>query len=231
MSVSAVRVSAKTTAKSAIIFVHGLGDSGEGWSWFPQLLKGMGIISPAVLDATNFVFPNAPTIPISVNGGYQMPGWFDIFEFGNIKARQDIPGFLRSCEVLKALIEEQVNVHNVPREKIIIGGFSQGAAIALATASLLESKVGGVVALSGFCPIIDEIKKLHNKNGTNFSIPVFQGHGTADPIIAHQYGQLTAEFYQSLGFTNYRFKSYPGMAHSAGDDELVDVAKFLKDVL
>lgn len=229
MSVSAIRVSANSTAKAAIIFLHGLGDSGEGWSWFPQYLAQSGALPQSTIDSINFVFPNAPIVPVTVNNGYKMPAWFDIYELGNPKARADVEGFLKSCEFIKQLVHEQI-ANEIPQEKIIIGGFSQGAALSLATASLLDVKIGGVIALSGFCPIRSTIQEKV-KESVNFDTPVFQGHGTVDPVINYDYGKMTSEFYKDLGFTNYLFKTYPGVAHSADDKELYDVADFIKSII
>ena len=228
--ISAIRIPAATKpAKAAIIFVHGLGDSGEGWSWFPQLVKQSNIIKNH--EEINYVFPNAPNMLITANGGYVMPGWFDIYEFNNPNAKQDVSGFLKSSEVLKELIKEQLEINNIPPERIIIGGFSQGAAMALVTASLLDHKIGGVVALSGFCPVKDTISKQHNKTGVNFKTPFFQGHGTADPVINFELGKQTSEFYQSLGFDNYTFKSYAGVGHTADDQELRDAMQYINSIL
>ncbi|KAK6459879.1 acyl-protein thioesterase 1 [Scheffersomyces coipomensis] len=228
--IPAIRISSVTKpAKAAIIFVHGLGDSGEGWSWFPQLVNQSKVIKNH--DTINYVFPNAPKIPITVNGGYVMPSWFDIYEFGNPNARQDVTGILKSCDTLKDLIKEQIEVNHIPPEKIIIGGFSQGAAIALATIALLDFKIGGAIGLSGFCSIKDTIASKIGKAAINADTPIFQGHGTQDPVIACEFGRQTSEFYKSIGFTNYEFTTYHGVAHSAGDDELLDVMKFINDIL
>ncbi|GEQ71252.1 hypothetical protein JCM33374_g4933 [Metschnikowia sp. JCM 33374] len=229
MSISSVRVPASKTAKSAIIFLHGLGDSGDGWSWFPQIIKQTGLLK--CQEETNFVFPNAPEIPITVNGGYRMPGWFDIYSFGGTSPKQDKDGFLKSCEVVKALIKEQMEKHNIPPEKIVIGGFSQGSALSMAVLSLLDFKIGGLVALSGFCPIPDSIKEKHNANGVNFNTPVFQGHGDQDEVIAHSIGEDASKFYKSLGFTNWNFNTYKGVAHSTNEQELVDAIRFISSVL
>lgn len=228
MSVSAIRIPAKSTAKSAVIFLHGLGDSGEGWSWFPQLIKLTGIINS---DSINYVFPNAPTIPITVNGGYRMPGWYDLYDFSDPNSQQDTKGFINSCNVLKELIKEQHEVNNIPHDNIIIGGFSQGASLALATLTMLDVKIAGVVALSGFCPIKNQIKDYMNEDTPNKETPVFQGHGEADPLINVDFGRQTADLYKGLGFGNYTFKTYGGVAHSANEEELGDVVKFMKGVI
>lgn len=227
---TAIRIAATVKpVNSAVIFVHGLGDTGAGWSWFPQMIEQSNLIRNH--KSINYVFPNAPHIPITMNGGYVMPGWFDIYELGNPDAKQDTVGFYKSCEVLKTLIKEQIELYNVPAEKIILGGFSQGAAVALATVSLLDFKIGGVVALSGFCPVRDSLEQRQNKGGVNHETPIFQGHGTLDPVVSYEFGKQTNEFYKKLGFTKAQFNTYPGVAHSASEDELADVMKFIDGIL
>ncbi|KAI5964141.1 uncharacterized protein KGF55_002083 [Candida pseudojiufengensis] len=229
MSISAIRINATITpAKAAIIIVHGLGDSGSGWSWFAQLVEQTKIITDS--KSINYIFPNAPIIPITANNGAKMPGWFNIFELGKADAKQDIDGFFKSCNVLKDLVDEQINKYNIPADKIIIGGFSQGAALSLATLSLLNYKIGGCIALSGFCGVTDEITKRHHKN-INYDTPIFQGHGTIDPIINYNYGKQTSEFYKNLGFKNLQFHTYEGTPHSASEEELIDVVKFIKSIV
>ncbi|KAI5956567.1 hypothetical protein KGF54_001042 [Candida jiufengensis] len=229
MSVSAIRINATVLpAKAAIIMVHGLGDSGSGWSWMAQLIEQTKLIPES--KSINYVFPNAPTIPITANNGYNMPAWFDIYEFGTAKAKQDVDGFFKSCEVLKGLVDEQINKFNVPADKIIIGGFSQGAAISLATLTLLKIKIGGCIALSGFCGVSDEVTSRHTKD-INYDTPIFQGHGTVDPMINYDYGKQTSEFYKKLGFKNLNFHSYSGVAHSTSEEELIDVVKFIKSII
>lgn len=227
MPISCVRVPAAKTARNAIIFVHGLGDSGNGWSWFPQLLAQTGLFKSQA--ETNFVFPNAPVMPITANGGMSMPGWFDIFEFGNPAARQDVPGFLKACDMIKLLVHEQINTYNIPAERIIIGGFSQGAGVTMALLLMLDVKVGGLVAISGFCPAGDAVKE--RAQSVNLDTPVFQGHGSVDPVIPLPVGEHAAGFYKSLGFRKWSFKVYEGVPHSTNEEELIDVAKFISLVL
>lgn len=224
--VPAIRVLASVKpAKAALIFLHGLGDTGEGWSWFPQLIKQSRVVS--LPDLINYVFPNAPTIPITINNGFACPGWFDIHDLENFDTRADVKGFMDSTELVKSLIAEQVAL-GVPSERIIIGGFSQGAALALATVGLLDQKIGGCIGLSGFCPqlVIDSLKP-----GVNADTPIFQAHGTADMVVKYDKGKVTAQKLEKLGFSNYTFKTYPGLGHSADDAELKDVMNFIKSIL
>lgn len=223
---SVIRVQAKTQAKSAIIFLHGLGDSGEGWSWLPQVVELANIIKDP--ETINYVFPNAPLVPITVNNGFPMPGWFDIYQFGP-GPKEDAQGFLKTYNYVRDLIKEQIEKHNVPAERIIVGGFSQGAAISLATAALLDFKIGGFVALSGFCPATKYVTQ--ECKGQNFETPIFQGHGDLDNVVPFAYGQHSGDFYKKLGFTDLTFNTYKGVAHSADDVELRDMVKFINDVL
>ncbi|WPK23412.1 hypothetical protein PUMCH_000652 [Australozyma saopauloensis] len=229
---SCVKVSATKTANAAVIFIHGLGDSGHGWSWFPQIVRQTGLVKNC--DEINYVFPNAPTISVTANGGMRMPGWFDIYEFGNPEAKQDVAGFFKTCEHITSFIKTQVDEYKIDPERIILGGFSQGSAISMAVLSLLEFKIGGLVALSGFCPvsqnILEKYETLSNK-GANFDTPVFQGHGTDDPIIALKYGEHASDFYKNLGFKKWDFRSYAGVPHSTNDEELVDAIKFMANIL
>jgi predicted esterase len=95
-----------------------------------------------------------------------MPGWFDIRSLGDIMARQDEDGMLKSVNLVHKLITEEVD-SGIPADRIIVGGFSQGvfsssailisgAAISLLAGYTCERKLAGVVGLSGWLP-------LHNK--------------------------------------------------------------------
>lgn len=227
MSVSCVRIPAARGATAAVIFLHGLGDSGSGWAFLPQYLAQSGAV-PGLSDI-NFVFPNAPAIPVTINGGMKMPAWFDIYELGNPNARQDVSGFLHSTHVVQQLVHEQMEKHQIKPERIIIGGFSQGAALTMAALATLDVKIGGLVALLGFLPIKDDLAP--KVVSANFDTPVFQGHGDADPVVAFDYGKRSADFYQKAGFKSWKFHAYANVPHSASEEELADVAKFIASVL
>lgn len=222
MSLSAVRVPARTKVPTAAyVHLHGLGDSGSGWQFFSDLARQ----SPD-FDHINFVFPNAPIIPITANGGYEMPGWFDIFQFGQPGGRQDVEGYLKSLETLKAFIKEQTDLGIKP-DRILIGGFSQGAALSLGALATLDFKLAGFLIFSGFMPVREKIKELFNL--TNIDTPVFQGHGDDDPIINKGYADQTAEFFKKeLGFKNYTYNIYPNLPHSVANEELAHAFDFIR---
>jgi len=224
MVLSAVRVSSKTKVPTAsIIIVHGLGDSGDGWKFLSDLARR----SPE-FDHINFVFPNAPTIPITANAGYEMPGWFDLFAFGKPSAKNDVEGYLKSLNLLKSYIKEQTD-QGIKPERIIIGGFSQGAALALGALATLDFKVAGFLIFSGFMPVGEKIKSLFNP--TNLNTPVFQGHGDADPIISKEFADQTHDFFKDLGYKNYNYNIYPDLPHSVANEELAHAFDFIRKTI
>lgn len=217
-------------AEASLIFMHGLGDTGSGWSFFSSYVQRSPVVKSA--PHINFVFPNAPEMPVTVNRGAVMPSWFDIKVFGGRGDDADHEGFFASCNAMKDFIKKEMTEKNIPAERIIIGGFSQGSAIAMGTLALLDFKIGGCVALSGFIPIPEKLKEAFKKETfANAQTPVFQGHGVSDPVIPFTYGKDTHEFYKLLGFENWSFHGYPGLQHGANEEELADVLKFISSIL
>ncbi|SCV00111.1 LAME_0G07580g1_1 [Lachancea meyersii CBS 8951] len=224
-SLSAIRVAARCQpAKQALIFLHGLGDSGSGWSFFAEFLQR----DPA-FQHTNFVFPNAPVLNITCNGNYPMPAWFDIREWEEIQSRPDVDGFMKSLDVVRRLVDEQVQ-NGIAPENVVVGGFSQGASLALASAVTLPTKIGAFVALSGFSIINNKLLEI--QNSVNVDTPIFHGHGSADPVISLAMGQSAHRFYtERCGHSRYTMKVYPGMEHSTSPEEIADLVNFLRSSL
>ncbi|ODV95685.1 hypothetical protein PACTADRAFT_34239 [Pachysolen tannophilus NRRL Y-2460] len=229
MVYSALRIpSKKVPATAVVILLHGLGDTGAGWKFLADYAHNS---FGDKFQHVKFVFPHAPEMPVTVNGGYRMTSWFDLFELGNPSAssKQDIKGFLKCIDIIKGLIQEQID-EGINPNKILLGGFSQGAALTLASAALLDNKIGGFLAMSGFVNIPNVVKELI-KNA-NVDTPILQCHGTADPVVNYNVGEQTYDFYKkNLGFTDYIFKTYPGMGHSTCDEELNDIFKFFEKIL
>ena len=200
----------------AIIFLHGLGDTGRGWSDIPNQ-SSLGEI-----DNVRWVFPNAPVIPITLNGGMAMPGWFDMNALERDHLIDDKETIEKASRYVDSLIEEQMD-KGIPAKNIVVGGFSQGGAIALTHAMKSEHEIGGYVGLSTYLPMADSYSKGENgKSG----VKVFQAHGTADPVLRFDYGTSSSEKLKALGM-DVQFESYGGMAHSACAEELDDLKDFL----
>lgn len=219
---SAFRISARNGApQAAVIFFHGLGDTGNGWSFLGELCR-----KTAEFDHINFVFPNAPTIPITANGSYRMPGWFDILEFRNT-TRIDNEGYTKALDVVDTFIEEQIELGLKP-ENIIVGGFSQGGGLAVGTLVKSSKKLAGIVTLSPYAPF-QELFRKWNTGTVNRDTPIFHGHGRSDPMIAIAFSDLHHKFFTTeLDYPDYTYKTYPGIGHSTSNDELEDVLEFIR---
>uniref|UniRef100_UPI003AAA4B8E acyl-protein thioesterase 1 isoform X4 n=1 Tax=Centroberyx gerrardi TaxID=166262 RepID=UPI003AAA4B8E len=110
-------VPAARKATAAVIFLHGLGDTGHGWA---EAFAGIRI--PHV----KYICPHAPTMPVSLNMRMSMPSWFDIYGLSP-DASEDESGIKRASENLKALIDQEVK-NGIPSHRIMLGGFSQASA-------------------------------------------------------------------------------------------------------
>ncbi len=204
---------------AAVIWMHGLGASSDDFAGLvPELnLEGCQPI--------RFVFPQAPSIPITINGGYVMPGWYDLYGM-DLVSRQDDRGIQKSEWAIHALINNEV-ARGIPYERIVLAGFSQGCAMALHTALRLPQKIAGVMALSGYLPLADRFPS--ERHAANAHTPIFMAHGTQDPVVVIQRGEESRDALAKLGHP-VQWHTYP-MPHSVHPREVADIAAFLKQVL
>ncbi|KAL7748526.1 hypothetical protein RI367_005936 [Sorochytrium milnesiophthora] len=182
-------------------------------------------MAPA-LPHVRFIFPHAPAQPVTINNGFRMPAWYDIRSLGQT-GNDDEKGAMLSLKSVNELIEQEVS-SGIPSDRIIVGGFSQGAAMSLLTLLCSTHRLAGVVALSGYLLLSD---KAHNiRHTANQNTPVFMGHGTADDVVRFEWGQRSYALLQSLNY-NVMFRAYPNLAHSASPQEVDDLTAFLKERL
>ena len=199
---------------STFIMLHGLGDQGDGWADIAPQLKEK-------LPNTKFIFPHAPSRPITLNRGMRMPGWYDIASLEDINQSEDAEGLEESKSYLESLIKAEVD-QGLVSEKVLVGGFSQGGAVALMMLRS-EYKLGGIVALSSYLPLRSMpgvVSKENNKT------PVWMAHGNADQVVDYQFGLNSSEQLKGLEQT-VEFKTYSGMGHSACPQEMLDMAAFI----
>lgn len=175
---------------------------------------------------TKFIFPNAPSIPITVNMGMRMPGWYDISDFGDIVNRsEDETGIIRSQKVFHALIAEEVKA-GIPTERIVLGGFSQGGAMSLLSGVTAPTKLGGIFGLSCYLLLQGKVQSMVPSDSPNKETPIFMGHGDKDPVVKYEYGKQTAQQLKDWGW-NVDFKTYRGLPHSAAPEEIEDLEEYL----
>ncbi|KAJ4583431.1 hypothetical protein HRR80_003213 [Exophiala dermatitidis] len=217
---------------ATVIMAHGLGDSGAGWVSLAENWRRRG-----KFEDVKFVFPNAPTIPITVNFGMAMPGWYDIvrrrddLDFSELRQQHDEPGILRSRATFTKLITDEIAA-GIPSNRIILGGFSQGGAMSIFTGVTTPHKLGGVFGLSCYLLLGDKIKEYAKEaNGANKDTPFFMGHGDADEVVKYRWGVQTAEFLRNELGHKVEFKTYKGLPHSADMQEIDDLEVFIKDCL
>ncbi|KDE04249.1 hypothetical protein MVLG_05277 [Microbotryum lychnidis-dioicae p1A1 Lamole] len=198
MSVMTVLPKGKHTA--TIIFSHGLGDSAAGWYPFAQALAPR-------FKHVKWVLPTAPTQPVTLNGGMPMNSWFDIRSLTPTNSSQeDERGLLASVRTISDLVASEVDA-GIPANRIVVGGFSQGAVVSLAVGATLERKLAGLISLSGFLMLADKLKSMQVDHAPSY--PVFWGHGTGDPVVRYQWGEMSVQKLRELGWKNIQFESYP----------------------
>ena len=211
------------TGPAALIFLHGLGDTPAGWSALQQQLPQL---RPR-LKEVRYVFPPAPMTQITINGGMSMPGWFDIYDWPiRVGAPDDRDGILSSV----SQIEEQVAIlerDGIPKSRIVLGGFSQGGAIALLTAylSAKEESYAGCVCLSAWLTLAKEL----NVHTAAKATPLFWAHGTYDDKVLFGQQAFGVEKLKEQG-VDVTASSYP-MGHSSHPAEMQALADFLDKIL
>ncbi|HEV2540715.1 MAG TPA: alpha/beta hydrolase [Frateuria sp.] len=201
--------------RHSVLWLHGLGADGNDFA----------PIVPELVDrnwpALRFVFPHAPVQPVSINGGVPMRAWYDIVGF-DARAPQDEAGIRRTIEAVEALIARE-HERGVPSERIVLAGFSQGGAIALAAGLRHAQPLAGIVALSTYLPIAATLAS--ERSAANARVPIFWGHGTADPVVVLQRGLDSRRLLEELGYT-IDWHTYP-MPHSVCAEEIADLRRWL----
>lgn len=107
----------------------------------------------------------------------------------------------------------------IPANRILVGGFSQGGALALHTGLTFNQTLAGVIALSCWLPIH---KSFPDARKASENLPVFQCHGEVDPVVPYKFGQLSHVSLKSF-MKNVQFNSYPGLSHTSSQQEMDDV--------
>ncbi|KAI9844081.1 MAG: hypothetical protein M1837_005794 [Sclerophora amabilis] len=160
-----------------------------------------------------------------------MPGWYDISSFTALAAKsQDEPGIQRSRAYIHSLIAAETAEKGIPPSRILLGGFSQGGALAIIAGLTAPVQLGGVFAMSSYMLLQDKFQDLMPQGSSNKEMKVWMGHGDADPLVRHEWGVQTAEKLREWGW-EVDFNTYPGLVHSADPEEMSDLEKWIGDRL
>ena len=202
---------------SAVIWLHGLGANGHD---FEPIVPELRLPSS---QNTRFVFPHAPSIPVTINNGHVMPAWYDILEM-SIDRKIDTVQIEISTKAIHALIAREIEA-GIPAERIVIAGFSQGGAVGYEAALSYPEQLGGLMTMSTYFATHETIS-LHPANA---DIPIFISHGTLDPIVPESLGQKAFELLLAKGYRP-EYKTY-SMEHSVHPNQIKAISEWLQKVL
>nr|WP_306288163.1 alpha/beta fold hydrolase [Pseudoalteromonas sp. WY3] len=213
MSLEFVEYPAQGEHKATVIWLHGLGDSGEGFAPVApqlQLPNELGL---------RFIFPHAPVQPVTINGGMEMRSWYDIKSI-ELDKRADEQGVRDSAAKVEQLINQEI-ANDIAADKIILAGFSQGGVVALHLAPRFEQKLAGVMALSTYMCVPEKLadEALHT------DLNIFMAHGSQDNVVPPSAGKSAFEVLTALSM-DVSWQEYP-MAHQVCAEELQAIRHWL----
>ena len=203
---------------ACVIWLHGLGADRYDFLPVAEALQ-------ETLQTTRFVLPQAPTRAVTINGGYEMPSWYDILAMSPARAidREQLEA---SAQRIIDLIEEQ-RASGIDPSRIFLAGFSQGGAVVLHSAFLkLQGPLGGVLALSTYAPTFTEELEL---SASQQRIPVLCLHGQYDEVVQNAMGRSAYEYLKTRGVT-VTWQEYP-MGHEVLPEEIRDIGVWLAERL
>ena len=201
----------------AVIWLHGLGASGHD---FEPVVPQLGLDNDM---AVRFIFPHAPSRPVTINGGMVMPSWYDIFEM-SLDRKVDVAQIEQSSQQIKDLINREVE-RGVKPEHIVIAGFSQGGAVAYHLALGYPQRLAGLMTLSTYLATNDQIEY----SAANKELPILIEHGTHDPVVPVALGEQASKTLSARGY-NVEYITYP-MAHQVCMPQIQGIGVWLNKVL
>jgi phospholipase/carboxylesterase len=216
---STVEIEPEVPARASVIWLHGLGADGHDFEPVVPMLE----LDPAL--GVRFVFPHAPSRPVTINMGMVMPAWYDVRSL-DLRRDADESGIRTSARQLEDLVERE-NRRGIPCERIVLAGFSQGGAIALHTGLRHPRRLAGLMVLSSYLVLDDTFDR--ERSPENADVPIFLAHGTMDPLVAPERGAAARDRLVQGGYT-VEWHTYP-MAHQVCPDEIADAGRWITRVL
>ena len=202
--------------RASIIWLHGLGADGNDFAPLADEID--------LPFGVRYIFPHAPMMPVSINGGYVMRAWYDISDAAI--RREDEAGVRASQQSVEVLLAREKS-RGIGASRIVLAGFSQGGAIALQTGLRHGERLAGVMALSTYVPLADRLAA--EANPANLGVPIFMAHGTADPMIPLARAQASRDLLLEQGYA-LEWSEYR-MPHSVCPQEIADIGVWLGRVL
>jgi phospholipase/carboxylesterase len=219
MPLTTIELETAPNPRATVLLMHGLGADGND---FVPIANELDL---AAVGPVRFVFPNAPQIPVTINGGMRMPAWYDIVG-ADLAKREDEAGLRASRDAIEVLLAREKE-RGIPAERIVIAGFSQGCAMALLTGLRHAERLAGIVALSGYLPLA--VTTAAERHLANAQTPIFMGHGQQDGVVVLGRASASHDALSALGYS-VDWHEYP-MAHSVCTEEIEDLNQWLNRVL
>jgi phospholipase/carboxylesterase len=219
MTLKTIEIETAPNPRATVLLMHGLGADGN------DFVPIAGELDLSAVGPVRFVFPNAPIMPVTINGGYQMPAWYDILG-PDLAKREDEAGLRASLAAIEALLARE-KARGIPAERIVIAGFSQGCAMALLTGLRHAERLAGIVALSGYLPLA--ATTAAERSAANAHTPIFMAHGQQDNVVVPERAAASHDALRALGYS-VDWHEYP-MAHSVCMEEIADLSQWLNKVL
>ncbi len=213
----AIELETAPNPDNTVIWLHGLGADGND---FAPIVPELNL--PADLSI-RFIFPHAAPMPVTVNGGFVMPAWYDILEM-DIDRKIDITGLMASAREIEAFISRELE-RGIDSKRIVIAGFSQGGAVAYQVALSHKKALGGLLAMSTYLATADVIEYSE----INKSIPIKVQHGTLDPVVPEQLGRKATNQLIRQGYS-VSYQNYP-MEHAVCPEQIGDISEWLQTIL
>ncbi|WP_049722962.1 alpha/beta hydrolase [Gilvimarinus polysaccharolyticus] len=205
------------SSDACVIWLHGLGASCND---FANLLPELKLTSGARI---RFVFPQAPMLAVTVNGGYQMPAWYDLLSL-DVERKFNTEHLAQASRAIADLIEQQVAA-GIASERILIAGFSQGGAVAFDVALNSARPLAGLMALSTYFASHDTCAFA----AVNKAMPISIQHGTNDTVVVPELAARAETVLQQHGYQCDSHR-YP-MGHEVCPQQIGDISAFINRCL
>ena len=206
-------------ADAALVLMHGLGTTGETFA--PMARR----VQAAVRAPLRVVLPTAPKRPVTLMGGQPTTAWFDLRD-PDFRLEQDAEGIEASGEVLASLVQNQIDTGIAPG-RIIVAGFSQGAALSVRVGTTLPHRLAGIASLSGWFLLPNQTRSEHSSSATG--VPVFIGHGTDDPVAPPSWIRPARTWLEETGH-EVVWHGYP-IGHAINEQEIADLGAWIDQLL
>jgi len=228
-----VRFEPTQEATAVVLFAHGLGDTAAGWA------DAIQMIAPS-LPHVRFILPTASSIPVSLNMGMSMPAWYDLHADGRDRALEPCEGLDASAATVRGLLRAEHEGGNggggIAYNRMVLGGFSQGGALSLWTGLQMGlggdegggGALAGVLCMSGYLPRSGTFAPCAATAAA--AVPTLMCHGDADPMVQLKWAEASRDKLRQQGL-EVEFAAFPGMEHSACEEELQLVARWLGERL